>query len=450
MPPPRSRSSSCSARSKPRRRTSSTTSRGRSTRTIPGLTTTTNQAVDVYTTLDLHLQRVAQDAVRDGLTNVDELVSRKRRGRAEAALISVDPRTGEILAMVGGRSYNQSQYNRAVVSRRQPGSVFKPFVYLTAFEEAADSGHGDVTPASLVDDSPTTWEFDDQVWSPENYEDEYDGLITLRRALAQSRNIATIKVAETRRLRPRRRASGRSWASATRRKRIRRSRSASSRRRRSRSRRPTRSSRTWGRMRPLRHILRIDSGGAGRHREAEASRRDIARPDTTFLVTNMMRSVINEGTGAGVRSAGFTLDAAGKTGTTNDLRDAWFVGFTPTLLTVVWVGFDDNQPLGLSGAQAALPIWTRVHEPRARRHAGRPVRGARRHHLRRHRSRYRHARRPRLPAGAARGVPGRHRAAAGVRPAQVLESAEPLHGRPPGAHGPRPTDASRPTYNPQR
>src|SRR6185312_11626221 len=86
--------------------------------------------------------------------------------------------------------------------------------------------------------------------------------------------------------------------------------------------------------------------------------RSVARPDTTFLVTNMMRSVINEGTGAGARAAGFTLDAAGKSGTTNDLRDAWFVGFTPELLTVVWVGLDDNQPLGLSGTQAALPIWT--------------------------------------------------------------------------------------------
>src|SRR5450759_4278436 len=97
----------------------------------PGLTTTTTQAVDVYTTLDLHLQRLAQDAVRDGLTHVDELLARrKRHGRAEAALISVDPRTGEILAFVGGRSYNQSQYDRAIATRRQPGSVFKPFVYL--------------------------------------------------------------------------------------------------------------------------------------------------------------------------------------------------------------------------------------------------------------------------------------------------------------------------------
>ena len=93
-------------------------------------------------------------------------------------------------------------------------------------------------------------------------------------------------------------------------------------------------------------------------KKEDASPRQVARPDTTYLVTNMMRSVLNEGTAASARGMGFTLDAAGKTGTTNDLRDAWFVGFTPELLTVVWVGFDDNQPVGLSGARAALPIWT--------------------------------------------------------------------------------------------
>ena len=135
--------------------------------------------------------------MRSGLTNVDKLLSRrKRKGRAEAALISVDPRTGEILAMVGGRSYNQSQYNRAIVSRQQPGSTFKPFVFLTAFEQAALNGETDVSPAALVDDSATTWEYDDQVWTPENYEKEYGGMVTYRDALAHSRNIATIKVAE--------------------------------------------------------------------------------------------------------------------------------------------------------------------------------------------------------------------------------------------------------------
>jgi penicillin-binding protein 1B len=113
-----------------------------------------------------------------------------------------------------------------------------------------------------------------------------------------------------------------------------------------------------GVVKPLRHILRIESGGADAMKTSKVRPPALARPETTFLVTNMMQSVINEGTGAGVRSAGFRLEAAGKTGTTNELRDAWFVGFTPELLTVVWVGFDDNQPVGLSGSQAALPIWT--------------------------------------------------------------------------------------------
>ena len=324
----------------------------------PGLTTKTNQAVDVYTTLDLHLQRIAQDAVRSGLTKVDELLSRRRRrGKAEAALIAVDPRTGEVLAFVGGRSYNQSQYNRTVVARRQPGSVFKPFVYLAAFEEALEQGKTDVTPASIVNDEPDTFEFDDQVWTPANYENKYDGPITLRRALAHSRNLATIHVAET---------AGYDHVAAF-----------------------------WkklgvgnapkpypsialgvfeatpyeiataytlfpndGIVRPLKYIDRITSGGKDVTKKSSVAPKQAARSDTTFLVTNMMRSVLNEGTAAGARSAGFTQDAAGKTGTTNDLRDAWFAGFTPELLTVVWVGFDDNQPVGLSGAQAALPIWT--------------------------------------------------------------------------------------------
>jgi penicillin-binding protein 1B len=333
-----------------------------------GLTTKTNQAVDVYTTLDLHLQRVAQDAVRDGLTSVDAMLSRRKRGKAEAALIAVDPRTGDILAFVGGRSYNQSQYNRAIVSRRQPGSVFKPFVFLTAFEEALDEGRSDVTPASIVEDEPETFEFDDQLWTPENYEGKYDGPITFRHALAHSRNLATIHVAE---------AAGYGHVAAL-----------------------------WkklgvgtapkaypsialgvfeatpyeiataytlfpnnGIVRPLRHIRRITSGGKDVSQKAPPEGRVVARADTTFLVTNMMRSVLNEGTAAGARSAGFTLDAAGKTGTTNDLRDAWFVGFTPELLTVVWVGFDDNQPVGLSGARAALPIWTQFMKAALAGHA---------------------------------------------------------------------------------
>ena len=322
----------------------------------PGLTTTTTKSVDVYTTLDLHLQRLAQDAVRKGLTNVDAMLSKKKRGKAEAALIALDPRTGEILSFVGGRSYNQSQYNRAIVSRRQPGSVFKPFVYLAAFEQAAAQGRMDITPASITLDEGETFEFDQQVWTPENYEKEFLGPVTFRYALAHSLNLATIHVAQ---------AAGYDnvatlWKKlgvgnppkpypsialgvfeAT----------------------PYEIATAYtifpngGSLRPLRHLLKITSGGTDVTKKDKATLRPIARPDTTYLVTDMMRTVINEGTGAPARSLGFTLDAAGKTGTTNDKRDAWFVGFTPELLTVVWIGLDDNQPLGLTGAQAALPIW---------------------------------------------------------------------------------------------
>src|SRR5207244_6992640 len=132
-----------------------------------------------------------------GLTSVDAMLPKRKKGKAEAALIALDPRTGEILSFVGGRSYNQSQYDRAILSRRQPGSVFKPFVYLAAFEQAAAEGRTDITPATITEDTPETFEFDDQVWTPQNYEDTYDGPITFRNALAHSRNLATIHVAQT-------------------------------------------------------------------------------------------------------------------------------------------------------------------------------------------------------------------------------------------------------------
>jgi penicillin-binding protein 1B len=314
-------------------------------------------AVDVYTTLDLQLQRFAQEAVGDGIAQVDkQLAAKKRPGEAQAALVAIDPQTGEILAMVGGRAYNQSQYNRAVLAKRQPGSAFKPFVYLAAFEKMAAEGRSDFTPATIEVDEPTVFKDGDNDYAPTNYQNEYDGPVTLRRALAHSRNIVAIKVAQ---------ATGYDrvadlWKKAD----------------------PDSAARPYpaialgvfeatplemvnaytvftngGTERPLVAISSLTENGKAQKLRVDPTR-PVARADTTYLVTNMMRSVLNEGTGAGARSAGFTRDAAGKSGTTNDLRDAWFIGFTPQLLTVVWVGFDDNKPIGLSGSQAALPIWT--------------------------------------------------------------------------------------------
>ena len=364
----------------------------------PGLTTTTDAAVDV-----LHDARSAPAAPRAG-RRAQRSDARRRaageaqaQGPAEAALIAVDPQTGEILALVGGRSYNQSQYNRAIVSRRQPGSVFKPFVYLTAFEQAARRGphrhhagldrprrSGDVRVRRPGVDAG---ELREDLRRP-------DHLPPRAGALAQPRD------------HPRRAGGGYDrvadfWKKlgvgnapkpypsialgvfeAT----------------------PFEIATAYtlfpnlGTIRPLQHILKITSGGEDvtkpRRRQP---RRRAARNDVSSS-PNMMRSVLNEGTAAGARSRrGFTLDAAGKTGTTNDLRDAWFVGFTPELLTVVWVGFDDNQPVGLTGAQAALPIWTQFMKRALAGHASLPFDVPDGITFRRHRRRHRQARHAHVP-----------------------------------------------------
>lgn len=312
-------------------------------------------ATDVYTTLDLHLQRMAQEAVAKGLVTIDKQLSKKKQGRAQVALIAVDPRTGEILALVGGRGYSETQYNRAMTARRQPGSIFKPFVYVAAFEKMLEEGSSDITPATVRVDEPTVFKDGEKDYEPANYKGEYGGPMTLRRALALSRNIVTIKVAEE---------TGYDRVAALWKKvgvgtpaqavpSIALGVFEAS---------PLEIAQAYtiftnnGSIRELRPITRIVNNGKAAEVPMKPVRK-VASPQSTYLVTNMLRSVINEGTATQVRSAGFTLDAAGKTGTTNDQRDAWFAGFTPELLTIVWVGFDNNDPLGLSGSQAALPIW---------------------------------------------------------------------------------------------
>ncbi|MEZ5420847.1 MAG: transglycosylase domain-containing protein, partial [Vicinamibacterales bacterium] len=262
---------------------------------LPGLTAET--ALEVHTTLDLNLQRAAQEAVRAGLATVDGTLARRRRTvRPQAALVAVDPRTGELLAMVGGRSYNQSQFNRATSARRQPGSVFKPFVFLAAFDKAAAEGRTDVTPASLVLDEPATWTLPEGDWTPRNYDDEYDGVVTYRRALALSRNLATIKVAEQTGFGAvaalwKRTGLGKTALQGY----------------------PSialgvfeltplevaeafTTFATMGTQQPITAITNVVAAGDDRTPPAAPSRR-IADPAVTYLVTHMMRSVVSEGTG---------------------------------------------------------------------------------------------------------------------------------------------------------
>ena len=309
----------------------------------------------VQTTLDLHLQRLAEAALRNGLAQVDAQRTIPREGSPQAALVAVDPRNGAIRALVGGRSYQESQFNRVDRALRQPGSIVKPFVYLAAFEHARREPLAEFTAASLIADIPTTFFFNKRPWRPSNYANHYDGSISARLALAHSRNVATVKVAEYASFE----AIAELWADTT-----------------GGIQPPAYPSIALGVFEstplqvataysalanggvrvPLHTISKVEAGTRTITPLMNAPKR-IASADSAFLVTSILRSSLESGTASTVRRLGFVPDAAGKTGTTDGLRDAWFAGFTPTLLTVVWVGMDDGGELGLTGAEAALPIW---------------------------------------------------------------------------------------------
>ena len=313
----------------------------------------------VFTTLDLVLQRFAEAAVVRGLDRLETRVPRLRRDeparRLQAAFVALDPATGEIRALVGGRDYQASQFNRAALARRQPGSAFKPFVYLAALR--ARGGPPALTAASIVEDAPLTLTVGRETWSPRNYHDQYEGRVTVRRALERSLNAATIRVAES---------VGMPAVVET-----------------------ARALGFTGELAPVpaaalgtfeatplemaRSYLPLVNGGvrptgaiavrAVRDRDGALDPIDTAEPVAVitpaeaYLVTSLLEGVIASGTGASARALGVSGAIAGKTGTTNDGRDAWFIGYAPRLLAVVWVGFDGGDAHGLSGAEAALPIW---------------------------------------------------------------------------------------------
>jgi penicillin-binding protein 1B len=321
----------------------------------------------VYTTLDPALQRAAVAAVDAGMKNVDTLLAKKydkwrremaKKGstepipQAQVALVALDPRTGEIKAVIGGRDYGQSQLNHAL-AHRQPGSVFKPFVYAAAFDNAVDGVQPIITPATTIDDEPTTFEFDGKEYTPNNYGERFMGRVTVRDALTNSLNVATVKVAELigygRVVQVARKMGLGTNIGPT----------------------PavalgayemtpidvaagyTTFATIGTRAEP--QFLRSVVGADGTQLEKFTPQTHPGLdPRVAFLVDSLLKDVLNRGTGAGVRARGFTLPAAGKTGTS---RDGWFAGFTSNLLCVIWIGFDDNRDLGLPGGTVAAPIW---------------------------------------------------------------------------------------------
>jgi penicillin-binding protein 1B len=319
------------------------------------------QSYRVYTTIDMELQRAADKAVNDTLASLDPIFSRRKKnpippGTLQAALVALNAKTGEILAMVGGRDYAQSQLNRAVDANRQPGSVFKPIVYATALNTAyEDAPDGVITPATMFLDAPETFYYGrGQTYSPENFGKKYSNVdVSLREGLVHSLNVVTVRLAErigfTRVARmaeklglPRPQpfpALALGTAEAT----------------------PLQVASTYtafantGSLAQPRAIKRLTNADGVSITEGKTEARTALRPEVSWLMTNIMQDVLNKGTAARARSMGFTGVAAGKTGTS---RDGWFAGYTPNLVCVVWVGFDDNSELGLEGSKSALPIWT--------------------------------------------------------------------------------------------
>jgi penicillin-binding protein 1B len=324
----------------------------------------------VFTTLDMNLQRDAVEAVRQGIQETDQQWKRrsKKYGTdefpvAQVALVALDTETGEVKALVGGRSYGVSQLDHAM-AKRQPGSSFKPFVYAAAIGDALRDGGKVITPATTVVDEPTTFYFDDIVYEPADFDDKYSGTVTLREALAHSMNVPAVKVGEMvgfDRVAQTARAVGLNVNI-----------------------KPTPSIAlgayevmpleiagaytvfpNQGMLMKPSFIKSIRDNVGASVFQSTIEKKQAIDPRVAYIITNMMEEVLRSGTGAGVRMKGFTLPAAGKTGTS---RDGWFAGFTSKLICVVWVGFDDNRDFKLEGSRSALPIWTefmkRAHQHR--------------------------------------------------------------------------------------
>lgn len=315
----------------------------------------TKRSYKIYTTLNMDLQKAAYEAVNNGLKRVDAALSKKKTAdnvSAQACLIALDPRTGDILAMVGGRNYVDSQFNRVTEAKRQPGSSFKPFVYAAALERALSHPDSAITTVSTVVDEPTTFVFGSTEYEPRNYKNEYHGPVTLRQAATYSLNVATVKFAE--------RAGYDNVVALARRIGLEGMQPYPSIALGTSEATPLEIARAYtvfanqGVLVEPVAIKKIVRGDRTVLQTAQVAKRPVLSSETAFLITNLLQSVISSGTGAGVRARGFVLPAAGKTGTSHD---GWFAGYTPDLLCIVWVGFDDYRELKLSGSQSALPIW---------------------------------------------------------------------------------------------
>jgi penicillin-binding protein 1B len=325
-----------------------------------GVATVRDGGLDVYTTMDPAMQRHAERGVASAIAAL-ERSHRWLRGRKtplESALVIVDLDRGEVRALVGGRDFPRRPFNRAVTARRQAGSTFKPLVYLSAFQRDPTR----FTTTSMLEDRPLSIRSGDDVWEPVNQDQRFRGAVTVRTALERSLNVPTVRlamdvgvdaVAET--------AAAAGWHGDL-------------------PRVPalalgvadttlldlagvyTAFPRMGARLSP--HLVRGATGRDGAsvfHRATTPP--PTGDPQAAYLVHHLMEGVVDRGTARRLRTQGFTGALAGKTGTTNDFRDAWFVGYSPDLLAAAWVGFDDGRPVKLPASATALEVWSAAMKP---------------------------------------------------------------------------------------
>jgi len=303
--------------------------------------------VAVFTTLDTQAQRAADRAIQRHAAAIGRTI--------QGALVALDPRTGDVRALVPGRQLERRGFNRAIAAKRQPGSAFKPFVYAAALQSG-------LSPATMVDDEPVEVRTGNQVWAPGNYDDVYFGRVTLRKALQHSANAATVRVS---------RAVGEQNVIAA------------AHRNGIRSRLPNYPAIALGaaevtpmelvtayapfanggmRVQP-RLVTRVEAADGTVLWASEIRREPAMDPRDAYMMTSMLRAVVDHGTGHGVRDWGIRGAVGGKTGTTNNAADVWFVGFTPTLVAGVWFGYDQPRQMapGASGGRFAVPAWSEFY-----------------------------------------------------------------------------------------
>ncbi|MEL6347817.1 MAG: PBP1A family penicillin-binding protein, partial [Myxococcota bacterium] len=308
------------------------------------------QGWTVRTTLQPALQRIAEDVVVESLADLE--AHHPRVGGAEMALVALRASDGAVLAMVGGRDFGETQFNRVTSGARQIGSTVKPLTYLAAINDDHSR-----SPGAMIADAPLERTVNGQPWAPKNYDGTFRGEMSMRRALADSRNIPAVRLAESvgmSRLSSFWKQAGLSQATAY-----------PSSSLGSFEATPLELAGAYTVFPNLGEVVSpkfvVDAqNSAGEIQFREAERREaIASPEAAWLVTSMLAEVMETGTGRAARLHGLDGAAAGKTGTTDDARDAWFVGFTGDVVVAVWVGFDRGKDLGLTGGKAALPAWAR-------------------------------------------------------------------------------------------